>query len=332
MPPALIPIGNRPLLFHIIEMLSTAGITDVGLVVSATSGEYIRGAVGNGSAWGMRATYIEQPEPCGAVEALLAAESFLGSEPCLLHASDCLVPDGLPDLVQKFVGTGLDALMVVTQRTGGSDDDAEADADRTGSAEQAAPTPLLEPLGVHLVSERVVNAAHWIEPSWRGRLEIDDALERVRSAGGRVAAQQPRRAWRYRGRPDDLLDVNRAVLDELERDHKRATIEDSSIRGKVVVDPSATIESSVVRGPAIVGPGARISDAYIGPYTSVGARTRISDSEVEDSILLPGAVVEHLKVRLAASVIGPDVRLFHDFAPPNVMRLRLAAGDEVALA
>ena len=63
----LVPVANKPILFYGLEAMVEAGILDVGIIVGDTAPE-IRAAVGDGSAWGMRVTYITQEAPLGLIQ------------------------------------------------------------------------------------------------------------------------------------------------------------------------------------------------------------------------------------------------------------------------
>src|SRR5262245_39545411 len=68
----LVPIANKPILFYGIEAMVAAGIEEIGIVVGDTAAE-IREAVGDGSAFGARVTYIQQHEPLGLAHCVLIA-------------------------------------------------------------------------------------------------------------------------------------------------------------------------------------------------------------------------------------------------------------------
>jgi glucose-1-phosphate thymidylyltransferase len=76
----LVPVANKPVLFHGLEALVAAGIRDIGIVVGDTQAE-IRAAVGDGSRWGARVEYIEQDAPRGLAYAVLISESFINGDP-----------------------------------------------------------------------------------------------------------------------------------------------------------------------------------------------------------------------------------------------------------
>src|SRR5438270_11900251 len=91
----LIPVANKPVLFYGIEAMAEAGIEDVGIIIAPETGEEIRAAAGDGSAFGVRLNYIVQDGPVGLAHAVLTAEPFLAGAPCVKYAGDNLVQGGL---------------------------------------------------------------------------------------------------------------------------------------------------------------------------------------------------------------------------------------------
>jgi glucose-1-phosphate thymidylyltransferase len=143
---------------------------------------------------------------------------------------------------------------------------------------------------------------------------------------------RPVRDWRcYTGDVQDLLEMNRIVLDEVEREVDETDEGGNRIHGRVVVHPTAHVEHSVIRGPAIVGAGARVVDAYIGPYTAIGEGARIEGAEIEHSIILEKASILHIGGRLEASVVGRGAKVYRDFSLPRALRLQVGDDVEVAL-
>src|SRR5688572_27075914 len=80
----LVPVANKPVLFYGIEALVEAGIRDLGIVVGETHAE-IRAAVGDGSRWGAKVTFIEQDAPRGLAHAVQISEAFIDGQPFVMY-------------------------------------------------------------------------------------------------------------------------------------------------------------------------------------------------------------------------------------------------------
>src|SRR5579883_2606620 len=97
----LIPIANKPILFYGLEAIARAGIKEVGIVVGDTASE-IRAAVGDGSAFGFKATYLPQEAPLGLAHAVKISRAFMDGSPFLMFLGDNLLKEGLEPLVGDF--------------------------------------------------------------------------------------------------------------------------------------------------------------------------------------------------------------------------------------
>ncbi|MBI2845256.1 MAG: NTP transferase domain-containing protein, partial [Chloroflexi bacterium] len=97
----LVPVANRPVLFRALDALVEAGIRDLGIVVGDTA-EVIRAAVGDGSAWGAKVTYIPQEAPLGLAHAVKISRPFLGEEPFVMFLGDNVIQGGISGLVKQF--------------------------------------------------------------------------------------------------------------------------------------------------------------------------------------------------------------------------------------
>src|SRR5580765_8397428 len=97
----LVPVANKPVLFYGLEALVAAGIREIGIVVGDTQAE-IRAAVGDGSRWGAKVTYIPQDAPRGLAHAVLISETFIGHDPFVMYLGDNLLNRGITALVDEF--------------------------------------------------------------------------------------------------------------------------------------------------------------------------------------------------------------------------------------
>jgi glucose-1-phosphate thymidylyltransferase len=329
----LLPVANKPVLFYGLEAMADAGIREVGIIIAPETGDEIRAAAGDGSAFGVAITYIEQAEPLGLAHAVLTAEPFLGASPFVMYLGDNLLQGGIADLVAAFRSSAPDALILLTP----VDDPenygvAELDDGRVVRLREKPPEPAtdLALVGVYMFTSLIHAAGRAIEPSARGELEITDAIQRLVDDGRRVEPHIVRGWWKDTGRLEDMLDANRLVLEAVVR-RVEGELEDSQVDGRVIVEPGARLVRSTVRGPAIIGRGAQLVDCYVGPYTAIGENCRVEHAEVEHSILLANASVQGLRGRMESSLLGRNVSVTRDDRQPRAYRFMVGDNCEIGI-
>jgi glucose-1-phosphate thymidylyltransferase len=330
----LVPVANKPVLFYGIEALVDAGVKEIGIIIAPETGDEIRAAAGDGSQFGAEITYIVQDKPAGLAHAVLTAEDFIGSSPFVMYLGDNLLRDGLRNLVSTFTEHEPDTLILLTP----VDDPqsygvAELDGEKIVRLIEKPKDPPsnLALVGVYLFSSLIFDAARSLEPSGRGELEITEAIDKLIDDGRNVRSEVVRGWWKDTGQLADMLEANRLVLEELVTSIEGEVDEASKVEGRVVIGPGAKVEGSVIRGPAVIGAGACVEDAYIGPYTSIGDEVHVRRSEVENSIVLSGSVVEDLGTRMEASLLGKEVKLTRSEGMPKTLRLLVGDKSEIKL-
>jgi glucose-1-phosphate thymidylyltransferase len=330
----LVPVANKPVLFYGIEALVEAGVTQIGIIIAPETGEEIRAAAGDGSRFGAEITYIVQDAPKGLAHAVLTAEDFLEGSPFVMYLGDNLLADGLTGLVSTFRESEPDALILLTP----VDDPqhygvAELDGERIVRLVEKPKDPPsnLALVGVYLFQPAIFEAARALEPSWRGELEITEAIQSLIEDDHRVESEVVVGWWKDTGQLADMLEANRLVLEEVETSVEGEVDESSRVEGRVVIEAGAHVHGSVIRGPAVIAAGARIEDAYIGPYTSIGENVRVVRSEVEHSIVLSGSQVEDLGTRMEASLLGREVKLTRSEGRPRTLRMLVGDKSEIKL-
>ena len=97
----LVPVANKPILFYGIEDMAAAGITEIGIIVGDTRDEIME-AVGDGSQFGVKVTYIPQDEPLGLAHCVLIAREFLGDDEFVMYLGDNMLQQGLVEFVESF--------------------------------------------------------------------------------------------------------------------------------------------------------------------------------------------------------------------------------------
>ena len=329
----LVPVANKPVLFYGIEALVDAGIEDIGIVIAPETGDEIRDAVGDGSGFGARVTYVLQDEPRGLAHALLTAEEYLEDGPFVMYLGDNLLRNGITDLVDRFRSSEPDALILLTkvpdpQHYGV----AELDGERVVRLVEKPKDPPSDMalVGVYMFGPPIFEAAKRIEPSWRDELEITDAIQTLIDGGNQVDSHTVSGWWKDTGQLADMLEANRLVLEDIERKIE-GELTEANVEGKVAVGPGAVVERSTVRGPAIIGEGATVRDAYVGPYTSIDRGVVVERCEVEHSILLEGARIADLEARMEASLLGRNVNLARGQGVPKTLRMIVGDNSEIEI-
>jgi len=330
----LIPVGNKPILGYVLDHLSAAGIKELGVVIARETGEDVRGYVGDGSAWGFeRVVYIVQ-EPLGLAHAVKTARDFLGDDSFIMYLGDNLLGAGVGGLLRKFEEEGLDALILLKEvddprAFGVAVLDDEGNVVRLMEKPSDPPTNLAL-VGVYVFSSRIHEAIDRIKPSWRGELEITDAIQEMINLGFRVKAEVLNSWWLDTGKKDDILSANAVVLDEFLKREIHGEIDgDSRVTGRVCVGAGTKIINSKIRGPCAIGEDCIIENSFIGPYTSVGNGTRISNSAIEYCVILNNVVVENID-RLEESLIGRYAKVTRN-QRHRIIRLNVGDYTEVEL-
>lgn len=328
----LVPVANKPVLFYGLEAVAEAGIREVGIIVGDTAAE-IQQAVGDGSRWGIRATYIPQPEPLGLAHAVLTAEPFLQDEPFLMYLGDNIVTSSVKPLVEAFEQRKPNALILLAEVPNPQEFGvAELQGERVVRLieKPKQPPSNLALVGVYLFDKHIFEAARAIKPSWRGELEITDAIQYLIDNGYTVESQQISGWWKDTGSLDALLEANRLVLEDLEPSNQ-GVLEATQLHGRVAIGSGSVLKRCTVRGPAIIGANCHLEDCYIGSFTAIGDGVRLVSCEVEYSIILEGSCVEHIETRIEGSLLGKNVVVRGGAKRPRTLRLMLGDSSLVEI-
>ncbi|MFE7977875.1 glucose-1-phosphate thymidylyltransferase [Streptomyces shenzhenensis] len=329
----LLPVANKPVLFYGLESIAAAGITEVGMIVGDTAAE-IEAAVGDGAAFGLKVTYLPQERPLGLAHAVLIARDFLGDDDFVMYLGDNFVVGGISALVEEFRTRRPDAQILLTHvsdpRSFGV---AELDASgRVVGLEEKPRHPKsdLALVGVYLFGPAVHEAVRAVQPSWRGELEITDAIQHLIDTRADVRSTLVEGYWKDTGDVGDMLEVNRTVLESLERRIDGEVDERSETVGRVVIEEGARILNSRIVGPAVIGSGTVVRDSYVGPFTSVAENCRITGSELEFSIVLRDSSIDGVG-RIESSLIGRHVEVTPTARVPSAHRLVLGDHSKVQI-
>lgn len=325
-PKQLVPVANKAVMEYAIDDLRSAGISDISVILGNKGRDAIQRYFGDGSDFGVDITYIVQGKPLGLAHAVGCAHEFVGDDPFVVYLGDDLMREGIDDLVANFdphkyaAGIGLQA---VDNPSRYGIVEVNENGDIVGLVEKPDDPPSdLALIGIYLFTSAVFDQIENLEPSWRGELEITDAIQALLDDGKRVQSHVVQGWWKDTGKPQDILHANRLVLDDIESEIVGTVEDEESVTGRVQVGADSIIEEgAVVRGPVSIGEGARIgSDAYVGPYTSIGDMSDIDNVQIESSVTLGNNTITANRT-IIDSLIGAEASITVSDRQPDGDRL-----------
>ena len=188
----LIPVANKPILGYVFDQVAATAISQVGVIIAPETGQHVKDYIKDGSKWNIKANYIMQ-EPLGLAHAVKTAQQFLGQDSFIMCLGDNLTGQSLTTYVQKFEKQNLDALIILKEVDNPSNFGI-AQLDDKGNITRLVEKPKEEMgnlaiIGTYLFSNKVHKAIERLKPSWRGELEITDAIQEMINLGFTVRAE-----------------------------------------------------------------------------------------------------------------------------------------------
>lgn len=335
-PKQLIPIANKPNILYCVEDLKEVGIKDIGVILGNIMPEKVKEFLGAGSKYGVNITYIPQGEPKGIAHAVGLAEEFVGEEPFVVYLGDNILKRGIGGLVQAFEKSNADSVIGLC-KVKNPERFGVAELNEKGELVKLVEKPKkpksnLALIGVYLFRKSIFDMIKTLKPSWRNELEITEAIDKLLHSSHKVHAYVVTGWWKDTGRPEDILEANRLVLDDLEPYNHGIVERDAVVEGKASIGKGTIItKGSVVRGPAIIGENCRIAETYIGPYTAIGDNIIIEGGDIESSIIMEGTKIS-CKKKIVDSLIGKNsVILPAEGSPPAGYRLILGENSRASV-
>jgi glucose-1-phosphate thymidylyltransferase len=323
----LIPVANKPVLVRVIETIRDADVSEIGVVIGQTGPEIME-ALGDGSRWGVRITYIPQDQPSGLAHAVKISRDYLGDEPFVMFLGDNVIQGGISSLIRDFTNHQWNS-QIVLKEVDNPSQFGVAKLRPDGTIEQLIEKPKDPPsrlalVGIYMFDAHIFEAVSEIQPSKRGELEITDAIQWLIEHGCVVSPHVHTGWWIDTGKPTDMLDANAHVLDEIVPSiAPDAVIENSTLDRRVTVEKGARIVNSTIHGPTIIGEGTVIEDSYVGPYTSIYHHVTIKSCEIDRSIVLENSAIHSPNARLHGCLIGRNVTVQPKETRPRTLTMNL---------
>jgi glucose-1-phosphate thymidylyltransferase len=312
----LIPIAGKPMILHAVDKLCDAEITDIFININPGEKE-LQKVVGDGSAFGVKITYIEQKGGAlGVAHVVYNAQEYLGDEPFVFYLGDNIILGGITHLREKFEKENLNCLLALSKAHDLSRFGVPEIKDgRIIKVEEKPKNPKSEfaVTGIYFYDKHYFDAFKTLKPSsWRHEYEISELHTELIDRGLKVGYEEISGWWKDTGKPEDLLEANQLVLNDLMRQdpvQEGEIGDDVVIQGKVQIGAGTKIGPRVlIRGPVVIGKNCTIQNGYIGPYTSIGDNVEILNTELEHSVIFDG-VKMNCSRRIVDSLIGLNVQV-----------------------
>lgn len=306
----LLPLANKPMIFHAIEKVVEAGITDI--YINTNPGEEeLQKHIGDGGHWGVNITFFEQQGgPQGLAHVVKQAENFIGKDPFVYYLSDNILLGSITDMVRDFEKGKYDCMLALSK---------VSDPERFGVPVFDENDVLVDVLekphdppsnfavtGIYIYGPKLFfDAYDNIKRSARGEYEISSIHSHLLSSGKKVGHTEITGWWKDTGKHEDLLIANKLLLDV--RDSSAYVGSDVD---KVQVGIGTTIGENVTfEGPVIIGENCTLENCHIGPSVTIGSGVEIKGgARLDHSIVLSNAYVDCDR-HIHHSIIGKHARL-----------------------
>ena len=318
-PKQLLPIANKPMSQYALEDLREAGITDIAIIIGGANSEKVKQFYGDGKEFGVKLTYIIQDEPKGISHAIRLCKDFVGEEKFVVYLGDNVLRTGLVNFTKKFTSSKYDSMILLCEvenpsRFGVVDFDGK-------KIKKIIEKPKNPPsnfviIGVYFLTPKIFDIIDQLKPSWRGELEITDALQLQLENGYTIEYDIVTGWWKDTGTPDDILRANQLILDTIGTQNQFNFNKNSKIHKNVIIGKNTKIsEDSFVKGPSIIGDDCEIGPASrIGPYVSVGNNSKLKNCDIENSIIMEGCKI-HSKIHITESIVASGSEITESIQP-----------------
>lgn len=272
-PKPLLPLANRPTLEYAFDRLKEMGITEICIVVGENE-PLMRAALKDGADFGIQLSYARQPEPKGLAHAVGFTKDFVGDDSFVLYLGDAVYGKGFAELRTKFEESGCANLNLVKavpdpERFGV----ANVEGDRIVKLVEKPKNPEsnLAMAGLYFFGPEIWSILPDLQPSGRGEYEITDAIQGLIDKGHTVIAGMYDDVWFDTGTLDSFLET-----------------------------------SAFLAGDApLIGEGAKVSGT-VGGKVVIGAGAVVECESIQDSVILPGAIVK-VSGTISRAVLGGPV-------------------------
>jgi glucose-1-phosphate thymidylyltransferase len=307
----LIPLANKPMIFHAIEKAVEAGVEEIFININPEETQ-LQQFVGDGGHWGVKITFfVQEGGPQGIAHVVNCAQKFIGKDPFMFYLSDNIVFGSLQPFFEQFDKENLDCLLAFAK---------VPDPERFGVPTIGPDGKLLDVIekpqnpqsdfavtGIYLFNHNFFEAFKNSTKSARGEYEIPSIFQYLLRNNFKVGYNEITGWWKDTGKPEDLILANELLLKGLEEEKfLRADVQvnGANIAGKVAIGTGTTFGKNVtINGPVMIGENCSLENCTIGPNVTIGSGSTIKNCTITDSIVLGNASLT-APLNMTQSIIG----------------------------
>jgi glucose-1-phosphate thymidylyltransferase len=272
---ALINVGGKPIIAHILEEIQALGIKEAVLIIGYL-GNQIKDYVVQAFP-GMNFSFVEQKERKGLGHAILLAEPFIGAEPCLIIYGDTIFigdfSGAMKDLSDGTIGV---KTVDDPRRFGVVELDGKHITKLVEKPDFVKPMPAI--VGVNFIRDSklmfsCINELIEKGIKTKGEYQITDAFQLMVDKGARLSIFEIE-GWYDCGKPETLLETNRFLLEKSGGEFRPR-------------------EDCIIIPPVYIHDTAKLTSAIIGPHVTIDADSIIANSVIKNSLIAKGADIRN---------------------------------------
>jgi glucose-1-phosphate thymidylyltransferase len=312
-PKQLLPIANKPMSEYCLESLKNSGISDIAIIIGGIGSNKVKEYYGNGENFGVNLTYIEQDFPKGIAHAVRLCKDFIGDEKFVVFLGDNIIQKNITEYVENFKDSDDSAsvlLCEVDNPTQFGIAEIENEKIIKFTEKPKNPPTNLAVTGIYFLTPLIFDLIDNLKPSWRNELEIVDALQMLLDINKKIRYYMITDFWKDTGTPEDILQANKTILENMNSYFKGIKKDDVIIDGNVMIGEGTKIESgSKIFGPVIIGKNCIIgNNVQVGPNTSVGDNSNLSQCKIINSIMMNDCEINS-NIEIKNSIIASNSKI-----------------------
>ena len=309
-PKQLLPIANKPMSEYALEDLKNSGIKEIAIIIGDVYPEKVKEYYQNGDRYGVKISYIYQDQPKGISHAIRLCKEFIGNDKFVVYLGDNILRKNIVDYRKKFESQNSDAMILLCEvknpeQFGVAELNENKDQIKKIIEKPKKPASNLAVIGIYFLTPKIFDIIDRLKPSWRGELEITEAIQLLIDEESKVTFDTVTGWWKDTGTPEDIIHANKLVLDSIGTENQFLIDSDAEIKNQVIIGNNTIISpETIIKGPVIIGSGCILdSTVKIGPYVSIGNNCTLKKCSIKNSILMNDCKID-TEISICDSIIA----------------------------